>query len=161
MIDEPVANASANSAKPNSEVAHRVSSAASREQGGVDVAEHVKEIETLVEGDLVVARASGMELAPHRAGDLDEPALDVHVNVFELAPEGEAPALQLGPHRFEPALDGRTLRGVDQPRPLESPRPRHAAADVVGPEPPVEGKRGGERLGGGIGARAEATAPGL
>ncbi len=131
------------------------------DERGVEVAEHVAEIEALVKRDLIVARASGMELAAHRAGDLDEAALDVHVDVFELAPEGEAPALELGPHRLEPPLDGRALRGVDQARPLEGARPRRAAADVVRPEPAVEGKRGGEGLGGGIGARAEAAAPRL
>ncbi len=121
-----------------------------RGQGGVEVSQHVAEVETLVEGDLIIARAAGVKLPSHRARQLDE-----------LAPEGEAPAFELGPDRLEPPLDGRALRRVDQPRALQRPRPRRAPADIVRPEPPVEGKRGGESLGGGIGARAEAATPGL
>ena len=108
-------------------------------QRRVEVAEHVPEVEALVEGDLVVARAAGVQLPAHGARDLDEAALDVHVDVFELPAEGEAAALELRAHGLEALVDGRALRGVDQPRALERARPRGAAADVVGPEPPVEG----------------------
>ena len=95
------------------------------DERGVEVAEHVAEIEALVKRDLVVARASGMELAAHRAGDLDEAALDVHVDVFELAPEGEAPALELGPHRLEPP--SMAARSVASISPARSRARAHAA----------------------------------
>ena len=56
----------------------------------------VAQIEPLVERDLIVAGAARVELAAHRPRQLDEPALDVHVDVFELPPEREAAALDLG-----------------------------------------------------------------
>ncbi len=130
-------------------------------QRRVEVAEHVAEVEALVESDLVVARAPRVELPAHLARDLDETALDVHVDVFELPAKGESAALELRAHGLEALVDGRALRGVDESRTLERLCPRDAAANVVEPEPPVEGQRGGEGLGRGVGPRREAAPPGL
>ena len=45
------------------------------------------DIEPHVRGDLIVAGTGGMKLARHVADRLVQPALDIHVNVFEfLAP---------------------------------------------------------------------------
>ena len=74
-------------------------------QRRVEVAEHVAEVEALVESDLVVARAPRVELPAHRARDLDETALDVHVDVFELPAEREAAALELRAHGLEALVD--------------------------------------------------------
>src|SRR5213593_4853168 len=68
----------------------------------IHVAEDVAEIEPLVQRDLVVAGAARMELAAHRARQLDEPPLDVHVDVFELLPEGERAAFELGADGLQP-----------------------------------------------------------
>ena len=95
-----------------------------RGERGVELAEHLADVQALVEGDLIVAGAPGVQLAAHRAGQLDQPALDIHVDVFELRAEREAPALELGPHGVESLLDGPALRRVDQARPLERSRPR-------------------------------------
>ena len=111
-------------------------------QRRVEVAEHVAEVEALVESDLVVARAPRVQLPAHLARDLDKAALDVHVDVFELSPKDEAAAFQLGAHGLQTLVDGRPLRGVDESRALEPTCPRGAAANVVEPEPPVEGQRG-------------------
>ena len=53
--------------------------------------------EAEIDRDLVVARARGVQPAGRRADDLGEPALDVHMDVFERAREGEA-----FPPRFRP-----------------------------------------------------------
>src|SRR5262249_48962794 len=113
-----------------------------------------------VEGDLVGGRTRGVELAPHGAHELDEAALDIHVDVLELAAEGEAAALQFGPHQAQTVLDGPALRLVDQSRTLEGVGPGDGAADVVRPEAAIEGEGGGERLRGRGGTRGEAPAPG-
>src|SRR6185503_5849068 len=47
------------------------------------------EVEPLVQRDLIVARASRVELAAHGARQLDQPALDVRVNVLELGAKRE------------------------------------------------------------------------
>ena len=49
-----------------------------------------------IDGDLVVARARGVEPARRGPDQLAEPGLDVHVNVLELAREPEFAALDLG-----------------------------------------------------------------
>ncbi len=75
----------------------------------VDAADDVAEVQPLIERDLVVPGASCVELAAHRTHQVDESALDVHVDVFEFPPEGEGPALELGPDGFEPVEQGREL----------------------------------------------------
>src|SRR5215831_15588792 len=131
------------------------------DEGRVEVAEHFADVEALVEGELVVARAPRVELAPHGARELDEAALDVHVDILELAAESEAATLQLGAHQTQTVLDGPAFRLVDQSRTLEGAGPGDGAADVVRPEAAIEGEGGGERLRGGVGTRAEAPAPGF
>ena len=83
---------------------------------GFRVADHVAQVEPLVQRDLVVARAAGVELAAHRPRQLGEAALDVEVDVLQLAPEGEAPVLELGPHRVEPREQGGQLRLGEEAR---------------------------------------------
>src|SRR5438128_2282814 len=183
MIDEPVANASENSTKPNSAVAQSVRSAASRErcmpasapaarnprmwsrshaaEPLADARDAIFEIETLVQGDLIVARATRVELAADLADQLLEPALHVHVDVFELRAEGERAGGELPPHRLESPHDRVALGRGEEPRSAERLRPRDAARDVVGPEALVKGERRGEALGARIGGLREAPRPRL
>ncbi len=49
-----------------------------------------------VGGDLVVARARRVQASGIRTDDLGKPRLDIHVDVFAVAPEGEPSALDLG-----------------------------------------------------------------
>src|SRR5713101_9141677 len=106
-------------------------------------------------------RAPRVQLAAHVAGDLDEAAFDVHVDVFELGAKVEPAALELRAHVLQALVDGGALRGVDEPGALERLGPCGAAADVVAPEPPVEGQRRREGFRGGVGPRREAASPGL
>ena len=64
----------------------RVLERGQRRVGRVDRVAHV---EAEIGRDLVVARARGMQPPRGRADQLDKPALDVHVNVFERALEIE------------------------------------------------------------------------
>ena len=127
----------------------------------IHVSQDVAQIEALVEGDLVIARPPRVELAAHGPGQLDEPPLHVHVDVLELLAEGKAAALQLALHGFEPGFDLSQLAGLDEPGALEGAGPGEAAANVLRPEPTVEGQGRGEGLGHRIRALREAAAPGL
>ncbi len=130
-------------------------------QSRVHVVEDVPEIEPLVQRDLIVAGAAGVELAAHRPRQLDEAALHVHVDVLELAPEREGAALELAADPVEARQQALELRLGDQLRPRERARPRRASGQIVGPEPPVEGQGRGEGFGGRIGPGGEAPGPGL
>src|SRR6185503_4806341 len=108
---------------------------------------------------LVIARAAGVELAPHRPRQLGEPALDVEVDVLQLAPEREGAALELGPHRVEAREQRGQLHFGEKARAPQRARPRAAPVNVPGPEPPVEVDGGGEGLSAGVHALGEAAAP--
>ena len=127
----------------------------------VHMPDDVAEVEALVEGDLIVPGAARVELASHRAHQLDEPALDVRVDVLELAPEREAPALDLGADGAEALDEGGELGVGEERRPSERTRPGRAALDVVRPEAPVEGEGRGKGLSRRIRALGEAPGPGL
>ena len=131
------------------------------DEARVHVVEDLSEIQALIQRDLVVAGAAGVELAAHRPHDLDEAPLHVHVDVLELAPERERAALQLPANPVEPRQQALQLRLGDQLGPRERARPCRAAGQVMGPQPPVEGQRRREGLGGRIGPFGEAPRPGL
>ena len=65
----------------------------------------VAQVEAHVEGHLVVAGAGGVQLAADRADALDEPRLDVHVDVFEADLELEVAGLDVGEDRLQPGDD--------------------------------------------------------
>ena len=128
----------------------------------VDVPDDVAQIEPLVERDLIVAGAPGVQLAAHRPRELDEPALDVHVDVLELGPEREAARSRS--RRGRPPVPRRwrsRSASVSSAGAPERARPRHAALDVVGPQAAVERQRGGERLRRGVRPLGEASGPRL
>ena len=130
-------------------------------QPGHRLGHDVLEVETLVQRDLVVARATGVELAADVPHQLDEPPLDVGVDVLQLGPEAEGAGVQLAAHRLQSLHQRVGLGGGEQAGAGQRARPRDAAGDVVGPQPLIERERAGEALGGGIGGLAEAPAPGL
>ena len=70
----------------------------------------VSQVEPLVEGDLIVPRASRVELAADGPASSVETALDVRVDVLELRPETEAPGLDLVPHGRESVGDRSAAR---------------------------------------------------
>ena len=100
-----------------------------------------------VGGDLVVARARGVELAADRADQVGQPPLDRHVDVDVVGRERERPALELDRDLVEPAQQGVALVLADDPGRREHRRVRAGLRDVVGPQPPVVADRGVERGG--------------
>ena len=96
-----------------------------------------------VGGDLVVARARGVQLAADRADDLGQPPLDRHVDVLVVvARTGTRPSSSSASTRVEPAEQRVAVGVADDPGRGEHRRVRARLLDVVGPEPPVEADRG-------------------
>src|SRR3984885_4873730 len=58
-----------------------------------DRVDRVAHPEAEIDGDLVVARARGVQPAGYRADDLGKAAFDVHMDVFERARERKCPRL--------------------------------------------------------------------
>ena len=122
-------------------------------QAGADARDDLAEIEPLVDRDLVVAGAAGVELAADLADQLLQPPLDIRCG---------CPRARAGTGRCPP----RARRGRPRARARSRRAPRRTGArpwrgpcahatlpgDVVRPEPPVERQGPGEPLGGGIGA---------
>ena len=100
--------------------------------------------------------------APGRLADhLLEPALDIHVNVFERARKRECAGGDLGLHLIEPAPNFGRVGFRDDALFGEHSRMRLRAFDVLGKEALVEADRGVDFLHDGIGARGKSAAPHL
>ena len=110
----------------------------------------VAQPEPHVERDLVVARAGGVELraSGHALGEF---RLDVHVDIFERGPPLEFPSGDLGGDLFQTPRDGREFGGLQHADLAQHRGVRDGAANVVRPQPPVEGD--GFRECGDIGGR--------
>ena len=87
-----------------------------------------------------------MEFAAKGADKLDQPPLDVEVDVFKLRAEGELARFELPTDGLEAADDGlRFVNGEDAGAP-EGTRPRDRAGDIVKRQPLVK-RQGGEEVG--------------
>ena len=115
--------------------------------------------EAQVGRDLVVARAGGVQAAGGRADHRGEPGLDVHVDIFEGAVEGEGALLDLGPHAAEALRDRVRVGPCHDPLLGQHGHMGDRALDVLGVEPAVEVDRGVDRLHHLVGRRLEAAAP--
>ncbi len=62
---------------------------------------------------LIVARARRVQPPRRRADDLGQPALDIEMDVFEGAAEGEGSGLDFRGNLAEPAIDGLGILGGD------------------------------------------------
>ena len=102
-----------------------------------------------------------MQLAADVAEPLDQGALDVRVNVFELDGERELAALDLAGDVVEGGDDLLGLVGGEQADLGEHAGVGLAGADVVAVEPAVEADRLGEGLDAVVGVAAESAAPGF
>src|SRR5438552_17132279 len=67
----------------------------------IEIINRVAHIEAKIGRDLVVARACGMKASGGSADQLREPALDIHMNIFERARKGERAGDDLGLHLTE------------------------------------------------------------
>ena len=98
-------------------------------------------VEAEVGGDLVVAAATGVELGPHVAGDLGDPALDGGVDVLVAGLEDEDPRRQLLLHPVERGEQDGGLLGVEDPGPRAGPA--RGPATRPGRRRPGAGRRAG------------------
>ena len=88
--------------------------------------------------DLIVAAAGGMEFASRIAQPLDQRPLDVHVNVFELDPEGELPLLNFPANVRQGLLNLKAFVRREQPPGGEHLGVGDRGCDILGVEPPIE-----------------------
>ena len=66
----------------------------------------VADIKPHVSRHLIIARARGVQAACGAADELSEPALDIHMNVFKRAGEGEITLFDFAGDLIEPLGDG-------------------------------------------------------
>ena len=102
------------------------------------------DVEPEVEGHLVVAAATGVELGPGRPGELRHPALDGGVDVLVEREEGERARGELGLHPRQGGGDHRSLLLGEEPDPGEHVDVGPGAGQVVGGETGVEREALGE-----------------
>ena len=91
---------------------------------------------------LVIARARGVQPPGRLADQLLEPRLDVHVDVFEFAPEGKRTRPHLDGDRVEPALDGFIVRRAQDAHLGQHVGMRPAPGHILLRHPPVHIQRG-------------------
>ena len=87
---------------------------------------------------LIVAAASGMQLAADRADDLGQPPLDRRVNVLVARLEFERSRLEFRQHLLQPADERFGFLRRDHARRRNCPRVGDAAANVLPVHPPVK-----------------------
>lgn len=123
--------------------------------------EFVTEPESDVDGDLVIAAAGGVELGAggNAPGEL---GLDVHVDILKFLPPLERAGFDLLSDGIEAAADGLEFGFGEDADLLEHGGVGHRTADVLAPEPPIEGDRFGEGgdIGGGTAGEAAGTGNG-
>jgi hypothetical protein len=113
---------------------------------GQQVVDLGPEPEADVGGDLVVARARGVQPLAGVAGELREAVLDIEVDVLALDRPGELPGAHLLEDLRHAAFDRLEVRRRQDADFREHARVRERALDVELGEPPVEADRGVEAL---------------
>ena len=99
------------------------------------------DVEGDVGRDLIVARAPRVQLAADRAGDLGDPALDRHVDVFVVGLERKAILAELEGDLVESRVQGVELAVVEHAGEEQGARVRLRLAHVLRPETPIEPDR--------------------
>ena len=111
--------------------------------------------------DLVVAAAPAVQFASDISGDLEEPPLDVHVDIFVAGVEHKATGVKFRVDGLESAAQTLEFGRAQNALAREHFCVRQAAANVLAPQLPVKVDRARERFETGGGRFFEATAPGL
>ena len=101
----------------------------------------VSEIHAKIGGHLIVAAAPRVQTGPRGAGLLDQPSLDVHVDVFKILGELELPGRDLGANFFETGADLLFVLSSDDSRLGQGCCPRKTAADIFLEQSPVVSDR--------------------
>ena len=94
-----------------------------------------------VGGDLVVARAGGVQATADGPDDLGQPPLDRHVDVLVGGIERKRAVGELGANLIESPAQLLAVRDGDDPLRGEHRRVGDRLIDVVGAQPPVEADR--------------------
>ena len=102
--------------------------------------------EAEIDRDLVVARARGVQAAGGGADDVGEPALDVHMDVFERARVDERPCLDFALDLGETLGDGLRIGGVHNALARQHGEVGLRPGDVLRGELAVEVDRGVDLL---------------
>src|SRR5215213_709092 len=124
-----------------------------------ELARLVAEIELEVVRGLVVARASGPELAAERTEALAEASLEKTVHVLVLFGGRDTPRRKILSDRGEAGDDSRAFRGVEEPGALELPGMGAGRGEVVRHKPEMARVRPRQPHQGGIRGLAKAGAP--
>ncbi len=103
-----------------------------RGERGIGLVDDVADIEAEIGRDLVVARARGVQPARGGADQLGQPALDIHVDVFERALEAEIALAHLGQDRVEALGDVLRIRRGDDALVGQHRGMRLGGGDVLG-----------------------------
>lgn len=127
----------------------------------IDLVDRIADVELEVGGDLVVAAASGVQLASDIAELLDQPALDVHVDVFEFVAERQFAPLDLAEDLIECRLNPVRLVVGQQADGGEHAGVRFGAADVDVCQPRVKADRFGKGFHQFVGRGGETSSPGF
>ena len=90
---------------------------------------------------LVVARARGVQLPAHGAGDLGHPPFDRHVDVLVVLGERERAVTELALHLIERVVKLVAVLLGDDPLRREHRGMRARLLDVIRAKPPVEADR--------------------
>src|SRR6266550_1083666 len=107
--------------------------------GGVELVDSIDGPESQVRGDLVVARAAGMELPRHRTDFRVEQPLDERVHVF-IGSAGGGAVSELVGDAVESFEQLRFFRGGQDARAAQRVYPRLAGGDVLRPETMIDGE---------------------
>ena len=126
-----------------------------------EAVDRVAQVQTKVGGDLVVARAAGVEFLAGIADAFRQCVLDVHMHVFECIVPLEAAGLDIALDAIQAFEDRIEFAFRENTDGSQHPGVRARAHDVVAVEPTVEGLGGREGLDEGVGRFGEAPPPGF
>ncbi len=111
-----------------------------------DFIDDLPQIQTHVESHLIVPAARGVELSSHVTDLLDEPRLDIHVDVLELRGKLEPSRPDLPGDFSQPFLDALRVPWRENPLMGKHPRVGNASQDILPEQPLIERDRLGEPL---------------
>ena len=121
----------------------------------------VTQIKPHVGGDLIIARARGVQTFARFTDLRGECGLDIHVHVFERIGPFESTGADVVGNLIQSLDDGVTVFFVEHLDAGEHRGVGYRAANIVFPQPPVEADRGGKRLSQCIGGSGKTPTPEL
>src|SRR3990170_8987815 len=114
------------------------------EYTAIHLPDDLTEIELEIQSDLVIPAPCGMELLAYRAYLINQPLLDVHVDIFQFYREEERLMFDSLPNLFQPPQNGRKLPLFEDAYLAEHLRMGDTPLDVIFVEAFIKGYRLGE-----------------